>query len=104
MVTMGQLLTKQERIALRVMDEIRRRHLTNARVGQRIGWTEAYVAMRLGLAMPGRVGGRVALTSSELELFAKALRVQPSKFLDPPEHVVIVDPAIPAGELLELAS
>lgn len=101
---MCELLTKQERIALRVMEEMRRRNVTNARIGRRIGWSEAYVSMRLGLAMPGRIGGRVALSASELAVFAKALGVKPGKFLDPPERVVIVDPPISAGELLAVAS
>lgn len=74
------LLTSQERIALRVMTEMSRQHLNHGHIARRTGWTEAYISTRLGLAVPGRLGGRVALTRIELATFARALRVPVEQF------------------------
>lgn len=90
------LLTAAERIALRVMKEMRRQHFHisgRSRVlAGRVGWPEAYLIMRLGLVMPG-YWGKVPLSRLEIQRLADALRVPVGQLLGEDQLV------LPAADL-----
>ena len=83
------LLTEQERVVLRVMAEMTRRNLSYVNLAERIGWSPAFMAMRLGFAMPGTKGGRVPLSRGELTDIAGGLRVPVAQLLTHPDRPAV---------------
>jgi hypothetical protein len=81
-----ELLSKDEQVAARIMQEMGRQSLSAALIGPRLGWSPTYVMLRLGLLLPigmagGRLGGRYPLNRREVENFAHALRVPVDQLL-----------------------
>jgi hypothetical protein len=91
---MDELLTTAERVALRVMEEMRRQHVGPGRLARRVGWPEGHLMMRLGQVMPGFFkGGRVPLARLEIVALADALRVPVGQLLGEDQLV------LPAADL-----
>jgi hypothetical protein len=103
-------------VVRRIFREMGRQHVSHVQLAARLrdvnpgrGWTDEMTAMRLGELMPltrpsQRPGGRVPLTGTEIEDIAAALNVSPLVLIvDAHEHVHVVDPPVPAEDLLALA-
>jgi hypothetical protein len=81
----------------RVLDEMARQHISYVQLAARLrqcfpgsGWSENYMALRLGELMPVTpnrtgFGGRVPLTVTETEQMAAALGVRPAVLLFDPK-------------------
>jgi hypothetical protein len=81
-----ELLSKYERVVARILAEMGRQKLSYTSLAKRMGpgWSAELVALRLGLALPGQIGGRVPLSRSEVLTFTKALRIPPAYLADAP--------------------
>ena len=94
-----ELLTKGERIAARIMRTMEEQEVSCRELASRLGpsWNRERVMMRLGLLLPGTIGGRVPLTGSEIKQIAAALEL-------PTRQLVTDKPAAapPADELAKI--
>jgi hypothetical protein len=70
------LLSSPERVVARVLNEMSRQRLSCSRLADRAGYPPDYLAMRLGLLVPGGgCRGKVPLVTEEIGRLAGALRV-----------------------------
>jgi hypothetical protein len=70
----------RESTLARILQEMDRQRLSNARLAGKLGWSERYLSLRLGWLLPvtpvkPRFGGRFPLTAPEVEHIAGALQV-----------------------------
>lgn len=70
----------------RVLEEMDRQHISYVQLAARLGpgWTNDYLALRLGELMPLRpgqtkLGGRIPLTGTEIEQLAEAFKISPAQ-------------------------
>ncbi|HEY1622138.1 MAG TPA: hypothetical protein VGG25_31260 [Streptosporangiaceae bacterium] len=72
-----ELLSKSERVVARILAEMDRQRVTLTKMAGRMGpgWSYDLLAIRLGHMLPGGRGGRYPLTSMEITVMARALKV-----------------------------
>lgn len=81
--------SRDKRVVARVLDEMQKQCIGYVQLGARLrytspacGWSQEYVALRLGELLPGPpFGGRIPLTGSEIEQMARALSVPVAELL-----------------------